>query len=84
MACPERERLAAAVREILRHIAVITQDQFVAFNCNKPSFYLLDRDLELAVGEKERRVGALRQHEKDHGCQIAPALGSGYAGEGKG
>ena len=29
----------------------------------------LDKELENAVGLKERCVGALRQHEADHNCQ---------------
>ena len=28
----------------------------------------LDKELELTVGEKERRIGALRQHIKEPGC----------------
>jgi hypothetical protein len=28
----------------------------------------LDNEVELAMGEKERLIGALRQHGKDHGC----------------
>jgi hypothetical protein len=28
----------------------------------------LDRELELAIGEKERLFGALRQHREEHGC----------------
>ena len=30
----------------------------------------LDKQLELTVGLKERSIGALRQHEKEHGCQF--------------
>jgi hypothetical protein len=29
----------------------------------------LDKELELTVGEKERAVGALRQHVKEHRCE---------------
>jgi hypothetical protein len=29
----------------------------------------LDKELELTVGLKERTIGALRQHTKEHRCQ---------------
>ena len=29
----------------------------------------MDRELELTVGEKERTIGAVRQHIQEHGCE---------------
>ena len=29
----------------------------------------LDKELETAVGYKDRCIGVLREHEKEHGCQ---------------
>jgi hypothetical protein len=34
----------------------------------------LDKELELTVGEKERAVGALRQHLREHKCQRSESL----------
>ena len=28
----------------------------------------VDKEIELELGEKERALGALRQHREDHGC----------------
>ena len=28
----------------------------------------VDREIELDLGEKERSLGALREHQKEHGC----------------
>ncbi len=68
MDCPERERLAADVNRVLGRITEIAEQQRAALNVSSASFYCLDRDLELAVGDKERAIGALRQHQKEHGC----------------
>jgi hypothetical protein len=29
----------------------------------------LDKELELLLGEKERRIGAMHQHAEEHKCQ---------------
>jgi hypothetical protein len=34
-------------------------------------FMRVDQELELLVGEKERRIGALRQHAHEHNCRTA-------------
>ncbi|HTU33964.1 MAG TPA: hypothetical protein VMF66_09195 [Candidatus Acidoferrum sp.] len=68
--CKEHEELQAAVIEILERLVAIATEQLRAFHENDESrFKALDKALELAVGEKERRIGAVRQHEADHGCQ---------------
>lgn len=70
--CAEHEELEAAVIEILRKVSAIATEQLRAFQENdRERFKALDKALELAVGEKERRIGAVRQHESDHGCQNA-------------
>ena len=67
--CPEYAQLQAAVLEILEKIAAIATAQLRAFQDDNPtSFGALDKALETAVGEKERRIGAMRQHELDHKC----------------
>ncbi len=69
MGCPERDRLAEAVNDSLERIVKLTQEQLVVFRKGVlRRFEDLDRELEHAVGEKERRVGALREHEREHGC----------------
>ena len=68
--CAEGTRLAAAVDEILRHLVELTRTQREVFQRRDDAeFARLDRELEQTVGEKERRVGALNQHRKDHRCQ---------------
>lgn len=33
--------------------------------------YRLDKELEFTVGQKERCIGAFRQHIKDHNCSVS-------------
>jgi hypothetical protein len=68
--CAEYERLQQRVRDVLSKLTGLTTDQLTAFEKNdKDLFTRLDRELELTVGEKERCIGSLRQHVRDHKCQ---------------
>jgi len=67
--CPEYMRLERAVREVLLSLANLATMQAEMFHSgNDAEFVRLDKQLELLVGEKERAIGALRQHAKDHQC----------------
>jgi hypothetical protein len=70
--CPENDRLTSEVDRILKDLAEKTTVLLELFRSKKPdSFARLDKELELLVGEKERAVGALRQHAKEHHCKTA-------------
>jgi hypothetical protein len=70
MRCLEYERLEDEVDKSLKKLGELTTLQLEIFRSkNYDSFMRLDKDLELAVGEKERTIGALRQHAKEHKCQ---------------
>jgi hypothetical protein len=61
--------LAKAVENCLSEIAETTDAQLKAFqNSDHNRVMQLDKHLELMVGEKERAIGALRGHMKEHGC----------------
>ncbi|MGH9735532.1 MAG: hypothetical protein ACRD8A_13190 [Candidatus Acidiferrales bacterium] len=67
--CSEGEKLRAAVIEILQKIVAIATEQLRTIKeDDRARFKALDEALELAIGEKERRIGAVHQHEADHGC----------------
>ena len=66
--CPERERLNTEVVEALRQIIQIALRKRTALKSNSYAAYLLDQEFADAVGEKERRLGALLEHERGHGC----------------
>jgi len=71
MRCLEYERLEAEVDKSLKKLGELTTLQLEIFRSrNSDSFMRMDKDLELAVGEKERTIGcALRQHAKEHKCK---------------
>lgn len=68
--CAEYDRLVSLVENALGNLAQLTTmllDQFRAGEfaaCTR-----MDKELELSVGEKERSIGALRQHMTEHKCQ---------------
>jgi hypothetical protein len=67
--CKEYEKLESEVSSILKELVQLTTQQLGAFQANNHALFMrLDRQLELTVGAKERSVGALRQHVKDHRC----------------
>ena len=69
MDCPEREKLKADASKALQDIIEFTNRLLKSVNNEQlASFIALDKDLENAVGAKERAFGALAQHRKDHGC----------------
>lgn len=65
--CSECQRLEADVTAVLEELRELTTAQLAAFRAGDHSEFMnLDRKLELAVGEKERSVGAQRQHQNEH------------------
>jgi hypothetical protein len=71
--CAEYKQLQKEVETHLTKITELTTSQLRAFQLNDQiTFARLDKELENAMGEKERRIGAARQHAKEHGCQGVP------------
>jgi hypothetical protein len=67
--CAEREKLKTEACHAINDIVEFSGRLLIALNSQDPtSFTPLDKDLENAVGAKERAFGALAQHRKDHGC----------------
>ena len=67
--CPEYARLHAEVENILGNLAQVSTLLLELFRSKDFSAVRrLDKELELTVGEKERCIGALHQHIKEHGC----------------
>jgi len=68
--CAERDKLKSAAAEALKDIISFTDRLLKAVGSDGPcgSLTPLDKDLENAVGSKERAFGALAQHCKEHGC----------------
>jgi hypothetical protein len=49
-------------------VNTLTTDQLAAFRRRDDSTFMrLDKELELTIGLKERTIGALREHRREHG-----------------
>jgi hypothetical protein len=67
MTCTQCERLHGEVQDVLARITQLTTAQLSAFRSDdNAAFMRLDKELEIAMGAKERAIGALRQHEREH------------------
>lgn len=73
--CPEYIRLRSEIENILGNLAQVTTLLLELFRSGDSEKYKhLDKELELTVGEKERAVGALRQHIREHKCRSTQPL----------
>jgi hypothetical protein len=67
--CTQRQELQQACTQILDRIRALSGESIQALQTNNGErLRELDRELELAIGEKERTFGALWQHTAEHGC----------------
>lgn len=67
--CQEYANLQHELQLTLQTLSDLTKAMLDAFRANdRNSFTRLDKDLETSVGRKERIVGAIRQHVKEHQC----------------
>ena len=65
--CKECERLRGEVQDVLARLTHLTTAQLNAFRSDDhATFMQLDKELENAVGLKERTIGAMRQHKSEH------------------
>ena len=68
--CSEYARLQTDVQSVLGKLQEITSAQLEAFRVNDRALFMqLDKELDLTIGEKERKIGALHQHVEEHHCQ---------------
>ena len=67
--CAEYDRLHADVENVLGNLAQTSTLLLELFRSKDlEGVHRLDKELELMVGQKERSIGALRQHVKEHKC----------------
>ena len=66
--CPERERLLEDARRATDTVIDLLLRQRRALRGSGQLACLFDDDLGKAIGAKERAIGALCEHEKEHGC----------------
>jgi hypothetical protein len=69
MQCSKREELQKRAIDALSKINELAVQQIECIKAsNQIRLMALDKETELAFGEKERAFGALLEHSKEHGC----------------
>jgi hypothetical protein len=54
---------------VLSRLAELAHEQQIAIReGSEERIMAVDQRIELTLGEKERALGALRQHRQEHGC----------------
>jgi hypothetical protein len=72
--CDRCRELSQQVDKILEKLTQVTSSQLTEYRRqNMSRFMALDKELELIVGEKERSIGELREHRREHGAADALA-----------
>jgi hypothetical protein len=67
--CGYRTQLQARVSAILCRLASLALRQADMINCPQDSnIDAVDQEIEATLRNKERSIGALKQHRLEHGC----------------
>jgi hypothetical protein len=69
MPCPRQQELIEKVQRHLLNISELARRIAEALaNRNENTAAELDKQVDLELGLKERGMGALQEHRKEHGC----------------
>jgi len=67
--CVRQQELISDVQVHLQRIAELAHAEVDALaSRNHNSWKAIDQQIELEIGEKERCIGALNEHRREHGC----------------
>ena len=67
--CERQEELVAETqRHLIRLSELAKQESEAIASRNENLILALDQDIENTLGLKERALGALHEHRKEHGC----------------
>jgi hypothetical protein len=69
--CERQQELVAKAQRHLLRLAELArcEAQIIAGEGRETGQWLaIDQEIEAELGRKERSLGALRQHQKEHGC----------------
>ncbi len=67
--CERRDALMEETQRQLLRLADLARAQGEALRNNQENVVMaIDKEVERTLGEKERSLGALREHKKEHGC----------------
>jgi len=67
--CARQHELLEKVQRHLLRLAELAHEEAGVIAKNDPRWKDLDKTIENELGEKERTLGALREHQHQHGCE---------------
>jgi hypothetical protein len=67
--CKTRQRLENLAQYHLRELAALAQEEAdILRTADQERILEVDKKIENTLGQKERVIGALDEHRKEHGC----------------
>jgi hypothetical protein len=67
--CARQQELIAEVQSHLMRLAELAREEAAVIARKDDEMWLkLDQEIENELGKKERSLGALKEHRKEHGC----------------
>jgi hypothetical protein len=67
--CATRAALTRQVDDVVARVVELIYRRSAAIEYgHENTVMVIDRQIEHSLGEKERAIGALLQHRKEHGC----------------
>jgi hypothetical protein len=67
--CSRRDELMDETQQTLMKLAELARHQAEALRTGSDNLVMaLDKEIETTLGDKERTLGALREHRKEHLC----------------
>jgi len=67
--CERQQELIAEVQRHLQRISELSKKEVGVIAKGIHSEWLaLDKEIEAELGEKERSLGSLKEHQEEHGC----------------
>jgi hypothetical protein len=64
----QQELIAEAQTHLIRLAELARQESEAIANRNENVVLAIDKEIENALGAKERSLGALHEHREEHGC----------------
>ena len=67
--CQQKDELIQKVQQHLLRLAELAKREAKIIRDTEDVIWLaIDKEIENEIGSKERCLGALKQHQKEHGC----------------
>jgi hypothetical protein len=66
--CPRQQQLIEEVQKYLIELSSLAREEAGLVKYKDKRWLEVDKKIEQTLGDKERAMGALREHRETHGC----------------